>query len=59
MSTSFAQKEAFDRYKDTSFFPPRFRSVIDDDLNGTFGLYHRDDDITNAGDASYGVYSIH
>ncbi|CRG89485.1 hypothetical protein PISL3812_06521 [Talaromyces islandicus] len=49
----FAQKHAFDGYQDNAFFPPRFRSVIDEDLNGTFGLYHRDDDITNSGDASY------
>lgn len=59
MSTRFAKKDAFDGYQDNAFFPPRFRSVIDDDLNGTFGLYHSDNDFTNSGDASYGLYSIH
>jgi hypothetical protein len=59
MSTSFAQKNAFNGYQDNSFLPPRFWSVINEDLNGMFGLYHHDDDFANSGDASYGVYSTH
>ncbi|KAH8698688.1 hypothetical protein BGW36DRAFT_376609 [Talaromyces proteolyticus] len=51
-----AENGAF-QHQHYPFFPPRFKSVINDDLNGTFGIYRYEDTITGTNETSYDSWS--